>query len=87
MVGWIIRLVLTILPDELNDKEPPPTLPSRRPADLLCQVCLDLLSDNAAAGRQAEEMLKTWCQCVSASVTPGHVRNVSSFPMLLIRPI
>lgn len=51
------------------------------------QVCLDLLSDNAAVGREAEEMLKTWCQCVSVSVAPGQVRNVSSFSMLLIRRV
>lgn len=47
------------------------------------KVCLELLSDNAAAGREAEEMLKTGCQYVSVSVTLGLVRNGSSPPMML----
>lgn len=53
----------------------PPTVPSRRPADPSVQAHLELLTNNAAAGREAEEMLKIGCQCVSASVTPGLVRN------------
>ena len=84
--GWLEEFdpFVTILPDELNDKEPPPTVPPRRPAD---PSVLDLLTNNAAAGREAEEMLKTGCQCVSVSVTPGQVRNGSSFLMVLTRRV
>ena len=36
---------------------------------LSVQVYIQSLSANAAAGREAEEMFKTGCQCVSVSVT------------------
>ena len=71
MVGWNVRPVLTILPDELNDEEPPPTVPPTSSV----QVYLELLTDNAAAGREAEEMLKIGDQCVIVSAAPGLVRN------------
>ena len=44
------------------------------------QVYLEPLADNAAAGRESGEMLKTGCQCVSISVTPGPVRNGPPYP-------
>ena len=50
-------------------------------------VYIEPLSANAAAGREAEEMFKTGCQCVSVSVTPDLVRNAPSSPVMLIRRV
>lgn len=47
------------------------------------QIYLELLSDNAAAGREAEEVLKTGSQCVSIPVTSGLVRNGPYPPVML----
>ena len=56
--------------------------PRRRvdPQTSFVQVYLELLAENAAAGREAEEMLETGCQCVSISVAPGPVRNGPPYP-------
>ena len=48
-LGWLERQTrLTILP-ELNDEEPPPTVPPRRPADFLCPS-LSRASDRQCCG-------------------------------------
>ena len=51
------------------------------------QVYLELLTDNAAAGREAEEILKIGDQCVLVSVAPGLVRNAPLSPAMLIRRV
>jgi len=63
--------------------------PCRRvdPPTSSVQVHLELLTDNVAAGREAEEMLKTGCQCVSVSVAPGSVRNGPPSPTMLTRRV
>ena len=84
-LGWPTRSYY--FARELNDEESPPTVPPRRPADLPVQVYLELLTENVAAGREAEEMLKTGFQCVSISVTPGLVRSGPPSPMMLTRRV
>jgi len=66
-----------------------PLRPCRRvdPQIHSVQVHLELLTDNAAAGREAEEMLKTGCQCVLVSVSPGPVRNGPPSPTMLTRHV
>lgn len=66
-----------------------PLRPCRRvdPPTSSVQVYLELLTDNAAAGREAEEMLKTGFQCVSVSVTPGLVPNGPLSSMVLTRRV
>jgi len=63
--------VLLFCPDELNDEEAPPTVPLRRPADLRCPS-LSRTFDRQCCGlvREAKEMLKIGCQCVSF---PSHL--------------
>jgi len=59
-----------------------PLRPCRRvdPPTSSVQVYLELLTENAAAGREAEEMFKTGCQCVSGPVTSGLVQSGPPFP-------